>query len=162
MQLPITDEAAITFGRGFYTALSVGRPVDASVTHARLAVFAEGNDVEWGKPVLYMRAPDGRIFDVESQPPEVQATRQPEAEAVQAEREAVERQERQEQQAQQEAKEQVKREAKARQAEPARQPAAADEAAQAGPPSPPAGRRRRPTSLPEEIKPREKPKDLPA
>jgi hypothetical protein len=162
MQLPITDEAAITFGRGFYTALSVGRPVDASVTHARLAVFAEGNDVEWGKPVLYMRAPDGRIFDVESLALETQDTRQPEAEVAQAEREVVERQERQEQQERQEVEDRAQREAETRRAESAGEPAAADEAAQAGEPSPPAGRRPRPSGLPEEIKPRHKPKDLPA
>jgi hypothetical protein len=65
MQFPITDEAAVTFARGFYTALSVGRPVDAAVTQARLAVFAQGSDVAWGTPVLYLRASDGRIFDVE-------------------------------------------------------------------------------------------------
>lgn len=70
MQFPITDEAAITFARGFYSALSAGRPVDAAVTQARLAIFAEGNDVEWGKPVLYMRAPDGHIFDLEPIAPE--------------------------------------------------------------------------------------------
>lgn len=64
MQFAISDEAAILFAEGFYAALSVGRPVDAAVTQARLSIFASGNDVEWGKPVLYMRAPDGRIFDV--------------------------------------------------------------------------------------------------
>jgi hypothetical protein len=253
MQFPITDDAAITFARGFYTALSVGRPVDASVTHARLAIFADDNDVEWGTPVLYMRAPDGRIFDVESLTPEVQETRQRAAEAARAEREAAERQE---------TEERAQREAEAQQAELARLFAVADEAAQAGDwrqaiesfeevlrldegygdaaarlaqarqamtreeakrqrqvalaelydgasermeaqdwpeaerllreiqevdwdyrdvearlahvtseremeeraglPSPPAGRRRRPTSLPEKIKPRDKPKDLPA
>ena len=64
MQLAITDQAAITFARGLYNALSVGRPVDAAVTQARLAIFAESNDVEWGTPVLYMRSPDGSIFDI--------------------------------------------------------------------------------------------------
>jgi tetratricopeptide (TPR) repeat protein len=76
MQLAITDVAAIAFGRGFFNALSVGKPVDAAVTQARLAIFASGNDVEWGTPVLYMRSPDGRIFDVQSQSPK-------EAEALQ-------------------------------------------------------------------------------
>lgn len=64
MQFAITDLAATTFARGFYTALSVGRPVDAAVTQARLAIFATGNDFEWGTPVLYMRSPDGNIFDI--------------------------------------------------------------------------------------------------
>jgi tetratricopeptide (TPR) repeat protein len=111
MQFPISDEAAITFARGFYTALSVGRPVDASVTQARLAIFAGNNDVEWGTPVLYMRTPDGRIFDVESLTPDVLDDRQRAAEAARAEREAAERQAREQQQAE----ERAQREAKARQ-----------------------------------------------
>jgi outer membrane protein assembly factor BamD (BamD/ComL family) len=117
MQSTITDEAAITFARGFYTALSVGRPVDSAVSHARLAIFADGNDIEWGKPVLYMRAPDGCIFDVESLTPEVLAARRHAAEAARAEREAAERR--------------AQRQAQARQAELARLFAAADDALQA-------------------------------
>jgi outer membrane protein assembly factor BamD (BamD/ComL family) len=85
MQFAITDEAAIIFARGFYAALAVGRPVDAAVTQARLAIFASGNDVEWGTPVLYMRAPDGRIFDVAALSLEERAARQQAAEAARAE-----------------------------------------------------------------------------
>jgi len=85
MQFAITDEAAIIFARGFYTALSVSRPVDAAVTQARLSIFASGNDVEWGTPVLYMRAPDGRIFDVAALSPEERAARRQAAEAARAE-----------------------------------------------------------------------------
>jgi len=33
---------------------------------ARASIFAHGNEVEWGTPVLYMRAPEGRIFDLET------------------------------------------------------------------------------------------------
>jgi tetratricopeptide (TPR) repeat protein len=73
MQFPISDEAAVTFTRGFYTALSAGRPVDAAVTRARLAILADAEKtVEWGTPVLYLRAPDGRIFEVEPPAPEAQ------------------------------------------------------------------------------------------
>ena len=64
MQREITDEAAITFAREFYTAIAEGFPVDASMSEARKAIFSLGNDIEWGTPVLYMRAPDGKIFDV--------------------------------------------------------------------------------------------------
>jgi tetratricopeptide (TPR) repeat protein len=99
MQFPITDEAAITFARGFYTALSVGRPVDAAVSYARLAIFADDNDVEWATPVLYMRAPDGRIFDVESLTPEAREARRRAAEAARAEHEAAERRAREQHQA---------------------------------------------------------------
>jgi hypothetical protein len=65
MQFEITDEAAITLAHEFYAALADGYPVDGALAEARKAVFGQENDVEWGNPVLYMRAPDGRIFDVE-------------------------------------------------------------------------------------------------
>ncbi len=64
MQFEITDEAAITLAHEFYAALADGYPVDAALAEARKAIFAQENDVEWGTPVLYMRSPDGRIFDV--------------------------------------------------------------------------------------------------
>ena len=64
MQFEITDEAAITFANAFYGAVAGGYPVDAGLAEARKAIFAQGNSLEWGTPVLYMRAPDGRIFDV--------------------------------------------------------------------------------------------------
>ncbi|MBI4671260.1 MAG: SUMF1/EgtB/PvdO family nonheme iron enzyme [Chloroflexi bacterium] len=62
MQFEITDTAAIDFAQGFYSAISAGRPVDAAVGHGRQAIFARDNDVEWGTPVLYLRAADGYIF----------------------------------------------------------------------------------------------------
>jgi tetratricopeptide (TPR) repeat protein len=65
MQFEITDEAAITLAHEFYSALADGYPVDAALAEARKAIFAQDNDVEWGTPVLYMRAPDGRVFDIE-------------------------------------------------------------------------------------------------
>ncbi len=67
MQFEITDQAAITLSREFYAALADGYPVDAALVEARKAIFAQGNDIEWGTPVLYLRAPDGRIFDVSQQ-----------------------------------------------------------------------------------------------
>lgn len=62
MQFEITDTASIAFSRGFYSALASGKPVDASVSEARLAIFSQDNDVEWGTPVLYLRSPNGIIF----------------------------------------------------------------------------------------------------
>ena len=65
MQYEITDRAAIEFSRAFYKALANGLPVDAAVTEARKAVsFAIENTIEWGTPVLYMRSPDGVLFDI--------------------------------------------------------------------------------------------------
>jgi len=65
MQFEISDEAAIVFAGGFYESLTAGLPVDASLGEARLAMLAErSEDIEWGTPVLFMRVPDGRIFDL--------------------------------------------------------------------------------------------------
>jgi hypothetical protein len=68
MQFTITDEAAITFSGEFYAALASGFPVDAAMAEARKAIYAQPNDVEWGTPVLYMRTPDGVLFDLEKTP----------------------------------------------------------------------------------------------
>lgn len=62
MQFPISDEAAIELASAFYVALANGEPVDGAVTHARIKMQHKSN-IEWGIPVLYMRAPDGRIFE---------------------------------------------------------------------------------------------------
>ena len=71
MQFEITDDAAITFGHVLYEAIADGYPLDAATTEARIAVYADGNLTEWGTPVLYSRAPDGRIFDIQDRPPPV-------------------------------------------------------------------------------------------
>ena len=65
MQFEITDEAAITFAIELYGALTYGYPVDAALAEARKAIFVQGNGLEWGTPVLYLRSRDGYIFDVE-------------------------------------------------------------------------------------------------
>lgn len=65
MQFEVTDDTAITLAHAFYEALADGYPVDAALTEARKTIFAR-NALEWGTPVLYMRSPDGRIFDVAS------------------------------------------------------------------------------------------------
>jgi hypothetical protein len=65
MQFEVSDEAAIALANGFYKALAVNYPVDAAVAEARKSVHAAGCTVEWGTPVLYLRAPDGRLFDVD-------------------------------------------------------------------------------------------------
>ena len=72
MQFEITDRAAIVFAGEFYAALADGYPVDSSVAEARKAIFADANDIEWGTPVLFMRVPDGRIFDVVPRAPQLE------------------------------------------------------------------------------------------
>jgi hypothetical protein len=65
MQFEIADDVAQTFAHELYAALADSYPIDAAVTEARKAIFAMGREVEWATPVLYLRAPDGRIFDVD-------------------------------------------------------------------------------------------------
>ncbi len=67
MQFEITDDAALTFAAYFYEALAQGDPVDGAVAHARLGIFASGNDVEWGTPVLFLRSADGRVFEFQGE-----------------------------------------------------------------------------------------------
>ena len=64
MQFEIADTTAITFAQEFYSAIADGYPVDAALTEARKAISFETQGAEWGTPVLYMRAPDGRVFDM--------------------------------------------------------------------------------------------------
>ena len=67
MQYAITDSASIEFARTFYHALAHNIPVDAAVNEARKAVnIATSQTTEWGTPVLYMRSPDGTLFDLKS------------------------------------------------------------------------------------------------
>jgi sugar lactone lactonase YvrE len=64
MQFEISDDAAIELAREFYGAIADGYPVDAALAEARKTILAAGSGVEWGTPVLYLRADDARIFDL--------------------------------------------------------------------------------------------------
>ncbi len=68
MQFPVPDRTAVTLARHFYRYLAAGQPVDTALTSARAFLFARGFPVEWGAPTLYMRAPDGRLFDIAPTP----------------------------------------------------------------------------------------------
>jgi hypothetical protein len=67
MQFEISDEAARVFASGFYSALASGYPVDAALVQARTAIHGNQLGAEWGTPVLFMRSPDGRLFDIPTQ-----------------------------------------------------------------------------------------------
>lgn len=69
MQFAITDDAAITFAQGFYSAIANNYPVDAAVSQARKSMFVQGNELEWATPVLFLRAPDGVLFTVQGVEP---------------------------------------------------------------------------------------------
>lgn len=64
MQTSISDTAAIHFTSEFYGAIANGHAVDTALGEARRSLFGLGDDAEWATPVLYMRSPDGTIFDV--------------------------------------------------------------------------------------------------
>jgi hypothetical protein len=70
MQYPISDSAAIVFSREFYRSLALGYPVDAAISEARKGIFQEiGYKVrDWGIPVLFLRAQDGKLFELELPP----------------------------------------------------------------------------------------------
>ncbi len=63
MRSAVTDRAAVLFSRHFYDSLSRREPVDRAVSKARHAMFRQ-DSAEWGSPVLAMRSPDGRLFDL--------------------------------------------------------------------------------------------------
>ncbi|MEZ4672957.1 MAG: CHAT domain-containing protein [Caldilineaceae bacterium] len=68
MQFAVTDSAAQQLSQEFYSALVEGYPVEGALVEARKAIYTAGNDIEWGTPVLYLRAADGRLFDLKTQP----------------------------------------------------------------------------------------------
>ena len=71
MQYEISETAALLLAEWFYESLAEGLPVDAAVAEARKAIVSHNDrSLEWGTPVLFMRAKDGRIFDVQPAPPE--------------------------------------------------------------------------------------------
>ncbi len=60
--------ASIELSRTFYEAMADGMPVDAALAEARKAISLElENSLEWGTPVLHLRAPDGVLFQCASQ-----------------------------------------------------------------------------------------------
>ncbi len=66
MQFEISDTVAIQFASTFYAGLALGLPVDAAVTGGRRSVMANfSNSYEWATPVLFMRAAQGDIFQIQ-------------------------------------------------------------------------------------------------
>ena len=71
MQASITDDAALIFTRYFYRDLVEIGAVDTSLTEARLRMRGNGHPIEWGAPVLYMRALSGQLFQSVANPAEL-------------------------------------------------------------------------------------------
>lgn len=73
MQFKISDPGAIRFSQTFYESLAAGDPVDVAVSEGRRALYVlwyRSQSLEWAAPVLFLRSPDGRIFDL---PPQAEA-----------------------------------------------------------------------------------------
>jgi hypothetical protein len=68
MQFNISDTAAITFAEEFYGAIAQGKPLEAALSKARLQLCARRNE-EWATPILYLRAEDGHILDIQPAKP---------------------------------------------------------------------------------------------
>jgi hypothetical protein len=61
MQFAIPDAIAAQFARQLYRYLALGRPLDRAITETRINLYGH-DDVFWAIPVLFMRAPDGVIW----------------------------------------------------------------------------------------------------
>jgi hypothetical protein len=59
-QYSISDPDAISFSEIFYGQIARGYGVDAALTEARLRL--KGRTPEWATPVLFLTAPDGKLF----------------------------------------------------------------------------------------------------
>lgn len=63
MQFSIPDSTAVAFMRDFYDGLAKSKPLDTAVTEARMGVYFDYDDKYfWAIPVLFMRSPDGVIW----------------------------------------------------------------------------------------------------
>ncbi len=83
MQFELTDSAAIRFAQTLYHSVATCQPVDIGVLRGRRALrLAQKDSLEWGAPVLYLRAPGGHIFSAAAPPPgpdgDEASTREPE------------------------------------------------------------------------------------
>jgi hypothetical protein len=67
MRRSVLDTSAIEFAKMFYQTMAYGKPIDEALSEGRNAILNDlggeydTND-QWIQPILYMRAPDGRIF----------------------------------------------------------------------------------------------------
>ncbi|HEX9373462.1 MAG TPA: CHAT domain-containing protein [Roseiflexaceae bacterium] len=70
MQFSVPQDAARAFAGEFYRTLAEGWPIDACVTEGRKAVMdvARLRRPDWGIPVVYTRAPDGKLFELPAPP----------------------------------------------------------------------------------------------
>jgi tetratricopeptide (TPR) repeat protein len=68
MQFAISDDAAIAFARGFYTAIVNGRDIDEAARSGRISILGVPRSLEWVTPVLYVRGRTAQLFTLASPP----------------------------------------------------------------------------------------------
>lgn len=70
MQTRAPGDAGRAFAGEFYRALAEGFPIDACVTEGRKAIMGVAglDSADWGIPLVYTRAIDGRLFDLSPAP----------------------------------------------------------------------------------------------
>lgn len=77
MQYAISDPAAVQLTKTFYSTLAHGLPLEEAVVAARQAVkLSRRNTLEWGTPVLYLRAPDSTLFSLSTPPVQPESAKQ--------------------------------------------------------------------------------------
>ena len=77
MQFSVSDDAALDFARGFYTAIAHGRGVDAAARSGRIEILGVPSSLEWVTPVLYLRGDATTLFDLRA--PRTPAVQRPPA-----------------------------------------------------------------------------------
>lgn len=65
MQIPVEDSHALVFSQALYRRLGEGDSLEAAVSAGRLAMRDHGVLLDWGAPVLYCRAPDSVLIDLD-------------------------------------------------------------------------------------------------
>ncbi len=67
MQFKILDNTATLFSEVFYSALITKFSIEAAITETRLQLLVRAREdlLGWATPVLFLRAKDGRIFELE-------------------------------------------------------------------------------------------------
>jgi hypothetical protein len=63
MQSSVGDEAGVVFAEDFYQNLADYKPIDTCVSRGRRAIRNSTATRDWGLATLYMRAPDGILFE---------------------------------------------------------------------------------------------------
>lgn len=66
MQYVVADRSAVIFAKHLYESLGEGDPVDTAMSEARHGINVENQNkgIDWFTPVLFLRSPDGRLFDI--------------------------------------------------------------------------------------------------